>query len=279
MCNLAAMINAYKRNTYTSLPKIGPFVIKGSLIFGNVPDMTRHLIRGLSSHMQLELPKEKRKKKKNTRAHTHLQHSSSNQAMPLSLACHQRKGRKGGGEESDLTDIFTLNLLILHGARQVEPVNRIHTLVVPLLLRVRRRGLDRRCSVTHSSPHNPKLLIDKNPRRMRGGGGGGGGSLPTPHLRLHETNECRPKTVDYRGGTGAQIDRDAAAVVGGKERKRQNRTKRESARAVEPAASRLSHHRTPQQGRQRRRRGRVVGLVGWKKREAILGYTTGTGNF
>jgi hypothetical protein len=37
---------------------------------------------------------------------------------------------------------------------------------------------------------------------------------------------------------------------------------------------------TPQQGRQRRRRRRpVVGLVGWKKREAILGYRTGTGNF
>jgi len=32
-------------------------------------------------------------------------------------------------------------------------------------------------------------------------------------------------------------------------------------------------------GRQRRRRRGVVGLVGWKKREAILGYRTGTGNF
>jgi len=163
MCNLAAMINAHKRNTYTSLPKIGPFLIKGSLIFGNVPDMKRHLIRGLSSHMQLELTKEKRQKTKKTRAHTHPQHSSSNQAMPLSLACHQRKGRKGGGEESDLTDIFTLNLLILHGARQVEPVNRIHALVVPLLLRVRRRGLERRCSVTHSSPHHPNFYLTKTP--------------------------------------------------------------------------------------------------------------------
>ncbi len=160
MCNLAATINAHKRNTYTSLPKIGPFVIKGSLIFGNVPDMKRHLIRGLSSHMQMELTKEKRKK---TRARAHPQHSSSNQAMPLSLACHQRKGRKGGGEESDLTDIFTLNLLILHGARQVEPVNRIHNLVVRLLLRVRRRGQDRRCSVTHSSPHNPNFYLTKTP--------------------------------------------------------------------------------------------------------------------
>ncbi len=91
MCNLAATINAHKRNTYTSLPKIGPFVIKGSLIFGNVPDMKRHLIRGLSSHMQLELTKEE---EKHARAHapTTLIFKSGLPCMPPEEG-EERRGR------------------------------------------------------------------------------------------------------------------------------------------------------------------------------------------
>jgi hypothetical protein len=136
-------------------------------------------------------------------------------------------------------DIFALNLLILHGTRQIKPVHRVHILTVLFLLPFCLRGLHRSSSVAHRSPHDKSSFSEKERERERA----------AHEYQYTKTNAVAQKEKDGRKTRVGEEEEEEEEL--GKTEK----PKGQSAEAVKPAADGRSHHRTLQRQR--------AGAEGW----------------